>query len=101
MKAPFLIKENGDPFRTKKKVSYDTGQAFTKMTLQNVNYIMLQFNAFIVKAICDLCADNTASAAQRSIFDDIVTAQLKKVLTPNKRKSQRRKLGMDSDYDVV
>lgn len=54
-----------------------------------------------IKAICHLCAENIAAAAQRRIFDDIVTIPMKKFSARTKREYERRKSEMNMDYTSV
>lgn len=54
-----------------------------------------------MKAIRHLCADSVSAAAERQIFTDIVTAEIKSFSTLNKHEFERRKSVMHSDYAVL
>lgn len=55
----------------------------------------------MLKAICDLRAECVADPPRINVSSDIMTPHMKKILTPNKRKSQCRKSGLYLDYAAV
>lgn len=55
----------------------------------------------LLKAICQICAEIIAAAAQRNIFNDIANPNMKKLSTSMKSKLERRTSIMHLNYAVV